>query len=192
MNGILSIQSSTNYSSYQTQRTGNSGTLDFQAIMEQKKQEIQDAVESGEISVDDFKAKMVNDFGTAVEEAFNEDGTVDFDKLDQIIEEQRGSMSGTPSVPPPGPPPSDGMQQQSYKIDSESLQSKLIDDFGEEAEGIVSEDGTIDYEKLKELLDNNLGTQTTYSSPYVTQNSSQSSIMNSFFLRSGSLFSAQA
>lgn len=191
MNGIVSIQSNTNYSSYQTQRTGNSNTLDFQEIMEQKKKEIQDAVESGEISVEDFKAKMVEDFGDAVEEAFAEDGTVDFEKLDEIIEEQRGSANG---VPPSGPPPGGPPPERSTPIDAESLQSKLIEDFGEEAEGIVSDDGTIDYEKLKELLDSKMGSQVTYSSPYSTQNqnSSQSSIMNSFFLRSGSLFSVSA
>lgn len=194
MSGILSIQSNTNYSTYQTQNAISSKSAsDFEAIMEQKKQEIQDAVESGKIDVDDFKAKMVEDFGDAVKAAFNEDGSVDFDKLDEIIEEQMGSMSGSPpGGPPPGPPPSGGSQE-SYKIDSETLQSKLIEDFGEEAEGIVQDDGSIDYEKLKELLDTNLGSsQTTYRSPYATQNSSQSSIFSSFFLQSGSLFNARA
>ena len=182
MSSISGIQSSLTYSQYSSQNTQRTTTTDFQSIMEERMKEIEEAVESGEIDVDDFKAKLEEKFGSAVDEAFSEDGTVDFDKLNEIIQEQLSSTSeANPSSMPPPPPP--------MKMDSTDLQSKLTEEFGDEAEGIVGEDGSIDFEKLKELLDSQSSTTTQgYQSAY----SSQESLLNSFFLQHGSFLNVTA
>ncbi|WP_028299253.1 hypothetical protein [Oceanospirillum beijerinckii] len=62
----------------------------------------------------------------------------------------------------PGPPPSaedrvDRIMQgiEDGEIDVSELQERLTHDFGDAAEGIISEDGTVDTEALTELFANN-------------------------------------
>ena len=60
-------------------------------------------------------------------------------------------------APPPPPATDEFVQQveaaiQSGALDVDALEAKLISAFGDEAEGIVSEDGEVDYEALSSLL----------------------------------------
>ena len=63
--------------------------------------------------------------------------------------------------PPPSPPPQENMEDKlsqletavdSGEIDTDELAVKLSEAFGEDAEGIVSEDGEVDFAALSELL----------------------------------------
>ncbi|ACT58241.1 hypothetical protein [Hirschia baltica] len=75
------------------------------------------------------------------------------------------SMSGMSSVsgnrPPPPPPPAEAVEEsvsllqdsiESGEIDTEELSAQLTSQFGTEADGIVSEDGDVDFDALTDLL----------------------------------------
>ena len=178
---------SVQYSQTAYQPTGARGTQqqDFESIMEQKRAELEKAVESGAIDTDELQEKLQAQFGDAVNEAFGEDGSVDFEKLDEIIQSQMGQVGqgmppgGMPGMsgPPPGGPPPDGGQ-----LDPEEMQAKLTSIFGEDAEGIVSEDGEIDSERLQELIEENKNSdfERGYRSPF-SSNSMDSG--SSFMMR---------
>lgn len=63
-----------------------------------------------------------------------------------------------PKGPPPPPPSEDEIAErleagvESGEIDLETLEARLAETFGSEAGGIVSEDGTVDFEALSSLL----------------------------------------
>ncbi len=102
--------------------------------------------------IQQFQERFEKEFGTeALDSIQNEDGSINIEKLEAFLEEQGIEKPATP--PPPSPEmgmfgsPAGGM-------DEESLLQKVAEDFGEEAaDEIQNEDGSIDFEKLKELLD---------------------------------------
>ena len=65
-----------------------------------------------------------------------------------------GKMQGPPPGPPPGDDPVDKLEAAvaSGELDTETLSAKLLDVFGEDAEGIVSDDGSVDFEALSGLI----------------------------------------
>lgn len=104
--------------------------------------------------IQQFQQKFEEEFGTeALESIQNEDGTINIEKLEAFLEEQGIEK---PATPPP--PPDMGMfGAPEGGMDEESLLQKVAEDFGAEAaEDIQNEDGSIDFEKLKELLDSKM------------------------------------
>ncbi|MEE9250905.1 MAG: hypothetical protein V3U93_07230, partial [Alphaproteobacteria bacterium] len=81
-------------------------------------------VEAGEIDTVTLQERLEIRFGEAAEGIVGEDGTIDFEKLESVIREQRLSQ----------------------------FQDFLEARFGEDAEGIVGADGTVDTEKLQSLI----------------------------------------
>jgi hypothetical protein len=66
-------------------------------------------------------------------------------------------MQSPPQMPNPDEMLDKGIQKledniSSGKVDTEELASKLADRFGDKADGIVGEDGSVDFDKLKSLL----------------------------------------
>ena len=99
-----------------------------------------------------FEEKFTAEFGEeALESIKNEDGTINVEKLDAFL-----AANGVekPSAPPPPPPETGMFGDEQGGVDTASLLEKVAEDFGDEAaESIQNEDGSIDFEKLKELLD---------------------------------------
>lgn len=188
---VGSVQYGSNATSYSSMYSSSTQSSDFQSIMEKRMSQLEKAVDSGQIDTAQLQEDLQSQFGDVVNEAFGEDGSIDFEKLKEILESQAGSMGeGTPEMqgpppggPPPGPPPSEGSS--GVQMDPEKLQAKLIDIFGEEAEGIVNEDGEVDIEKLQELTDQRMAasansTKSAYG--YQTSSSSSSSLMHAAFV----------
>ncbi|MFH1739469.1 MAG: hypothetical protein ABIH23_10720, partial [bacterium] len=161
--------------------------VDFQAMLEQRISQMEKDVASGEIDTTELQDRLQSRFGDVVNEAFGEDGSVDFDKLLDILQSQApqagqgpppGMMPGM-SSPPMGPPP-DGAGQAG--IDSSDLQSKLIQMFGKEAEGIVNEDGELDAERLQELIEQRLNsTSGTFNAFGMSDSANTFSLMDPMF-----------
>jgi tellurite resistance protein len=123
---------------------------------------IQQDVESGKISATDLQEKLTADFGDAAAVIVGSDGTVDYTKLLELLQNNEPTNAAGPMGPTPGQIPSpeemvSRIQQdvESGKISATDLQEKLTADFGDAAAGIVGSDGTIDYDKLLKLLQNN-------------------------------------
>lgn len=111
-----------------------------------------------EMTQEDLLEKVREDFGDeAAEGILAEDGSVDMDKLKELLEENgievpQGGMRGPggPGGPPPGgPPPSSSEESE----DEESILERLTAQFGEDSSSeVTNEDGSIDYEKLASYL----------------------------------------
>lgn len=99
-----------------------------------------------------FEAKFTAEFGEeALESIKNEDGTINVEKLDAFL---AANGIEKPSAPPPPPPETGMFGDEDGGVDTASLLEKVAADFGDEAaESIQNADGSIDFEKLKELLD---------------------------------------
>ena len=99
-----------------------------------------------------FEEKFTAEFGEeALESIKNEDGTINAEKLDAFL---AANGIEKPSAPPPPPPEMGMFGDESGEVDTESLLEKVAADFGDDAAAsIQNEDGSIDFEKLKELLD---------------------------------------
>lgn len=178
---IGSIQNYSAYSSYQASSKSSSQSTDFEAVLQNRTAKLERAIDSGEIDTAKMQEQLQSVFGDSINDAFGEDGSVDVEKLEEIMQSQMGSMpGGMEGMPPPGgmggmegmegmpppPPPPDGMGGMSgssmssgSSINTEDFQTQLIEMFGEEAEGIVKEDGTIDTEKLSELAEAKMESQ---------------------------------
>ena len=63
-------------------------------------------------------------------------------------------MQGPPPGPPPGGNPVEELEEayESGEIDTEELSAKLTSVFGEDADGIISEDGEVDFSALSSLI----------------------------------------
>jgi len=164
------------YNPYQTQSVSPNGMPDFKAMLEERLQSLESAVESGDVDIETVRQQLEDRFGEeAANEVIQEDGSLDIDKLRELIESQ--------SPPPPPPPPMEGQGQASNTVDTAAIEQYLQEQFGEAADGVVGEDGTINFDKLIALLDE----QAESSSGKV-----QSPFDNSYMLAGISLFSAQA
>ena len=114
-------------------------------------QKMADSVENGEIDAETLVADLESRFDVDASSIVNEDGSIDVDALTELLSSNEPSASmeaGIGMAPPPPPPPEEGM------LSAEELSAKLTEDFGEEAAAtVVGEDGEIDFEALKALLD---------------------------------------
>ncbi len=190
---VGSVQYAGSSAAYQTTSRDGAQSADFQAMLEQRLAKMEEAVNSGDMDVAKLQEILQERFGDSVNEAFGEDGSVDFEKLEEILSEvgaaEQGpppgpppEMSGMPPGPPPGPPPSgDSSESQTGSTD---LESKLIEVFGEAAEGIVQEDGEVDMDQLAELIEQYQGASLdgSYSQYGTATTASSASWMSAMFV----------
>lgn len=110
-----------------------------------------EGLESGRIDAAEFSARLEQRFGAEAASAFNEDGSLNVDGLTALLEtagsETRpggrkgfGGFGGRP----------EGV------VDPQALLTRLEDIFGEAANDVLNEDGSINIEQLKSLLSDNL------------------------------------
>ncbi|MFY0676312.1 MAG: hypothetical protein JXR18_03395 [Neptuniibacter sp.] len=117
-----------------------------------------EAVDSGDIDAETLVENLESRFGEEASAVLAEDGSIDVEALTELLSSfdpanQSGQGEQAGAMPPPPPP--GGM------IDEEELQAKLAEDFGEEAAAAVfSEDGSLDFEALKELLQSQNSSET--------------------------------
>lgn len=110
-------------------------------------------IESGKIKVADLKEKLQKSFGDSVKSVFNEDGSIDFDSLESFLSQKiTGSSSSLLSGSN-----SSSSTQTSSTLDKISLKKFLEKEYGEDAKGIIKDDGTIDMDKFVDLIDNITG-----------------------------------
>lgn len=159
-------------------RGAGSQTNGFQSMVDDHRSRMENAVQSGRIDADRLRSDLQTRFGDEVNEAFGADGSIDYDKIGEILENQGGSLGPPPSGmrgaggPPMGPPPGGAG---GFGVNAAEANANLTSLFGEEADGIVGEDGRIDAERLQSLIDGGKKPDSAsgYSSPY------GSSLMNS-------------
>jgi hypothetical protein len=162
---INSIQNTSAIQSYSRIGTQNGQTSSFKSVMSNRLSQIENAANSGQIDTAKMQEKLQGVFGDAVNGAFGEDGSVDFDELKSIIKSELGSkgrgnfpgMMGGGMMPGGiGNMMSGGLVSLMSSNISNSpmdLGSKLLEVFGEEVEGIVNEDGDVDKKRLQELVE---------------------------------------
>ncbi len=121
-------------------------------------------VEAGEIDTAKLQKRLEIRFGEAAEGIVGEDGTVDFEKLESLIREQRVSQLQDLLEARFGED-AEGIVGADGTVDSEKLESLIREQrvsqfqnflearFGEDAEGIVGADGTVDFEALRAFLE---------------------------------------
>lgn len=124
---------------------------------------IKSDIDSGTITASDLQAKLTADFGDAANGIVGSDGTVDYSKLQTLLENNQptggpGAMGQGFGTPPSAQDVLAHIKSDidSGKITASDLQSKLTADFGSAANGIVGSDGTVDYNKMLTLLQDNL------------------------------------
>lgn len=186
---IGAVQSSSAYYSTQNTSSTNNQQTKFDAVLQDRTSRLQEGIDSGKIDTAKLQEKLESEFGDAVSEFFGEDGSVDVEGLDEFMQSQMGSVEGgmppggmppggmppggmPPGGMPPGGMPPDGSESTDFTLDTEELQANLIEEFGEDAEGIVSEDGEIDVEKLKLLFEENstsagLSSSASFTPPFI-------------------------
>ena len=124
-------------------------------------QHMVEAVENGDIDAETLVENLESRFGEDASAVLAEDGSIDVDALTELLSNfdpanQRGQAGegGQAGAMPPPPPPGGMMSQ-------EELQAKLTEDFGEDAAAAVfNEDGSLDFEALKELLQSQNSSET--------------------------------
>lgn len=99
-----------------------------------------------------FEEKFAASFGEdALESIKDVEGNIDIEKLDAFL---AANGIEKPTSKPPSPPEMGMFSDGQGGMDIQSLLEKVVADFGEEAaEDIQNEDGSVNFEKLKELLD---------------------------------------
>ncbi len=111
---------------------------------------------------DELKAKLTADFGEEVASSVvSDEGEIDFEALKSVLEANgiegpKGGPGGAGGPPPGGPPPglAQGSETDIFEIDEETLLEQIAADFGDDAaSSITSDDGSVDFAKLKDLLD---------------------------------------
>ena len=107
---------------------------------------IQSKLDSGELDVAKLRSRVESKFGAeAAAEVFGEDGSVNLEKLQELHQSRRAEGAGPSGNGFGGRGPGD--------IDPEALLAKVESKFGSEAASeITNEDGSINFEALKELF----------------------------------------
>ncbi len=108
------------------------------------------SIEDGDIDLDSLVENLTERFGEDASSIVADDGSLDMDALTNLLAENapqgpggqpQGGMGGMPPPPPP-----QGMAS------TEELETKLLEEYGEEATSAVFTEDGIDFEALKSLL----------------------------------------
>ena len=151
MSSISSDYSNSYYSQYLNSESTSGISAGIEASLKKGIDRVEADVKSGKIKVADFKEKLQKSFGDSVNAAFQKDGSINFDTLESILDQKLGSN--------PYQELGSTSNQSSSLINKASLKNRLEKEFGEDAKGIVGEDGSIDMDKLTSLIDLLLGSQ---------------------------------
>jgi len=131
---------------------------------------IANGIESGKLDADKVASRLESRFGEAAKSVIKVDGSVNVDELTTLIEDNRPNISGfntgfpgkMPGMAGMGNSPfADGLVNQileqldSGELDTDTLSQRLENNFGEDAQGIITE-GSIDESALSALLEQNI------------------------------------
>ena len=131
---------------------------------------IANGIESGKLDADKVASRLESRFGEAAKSVIKDDGSVNVDELTTLIEDNRPNISGfnmgfqgtMPGMAGMGNSPfADELvtqileQLDSGELDTDTLSQRLENNFGEDAQGIITE-GSIDESALSALLEQNI------------------------------------